>query len=91
VSGTYLQRLNPGNRIQIGVRSTNKLFRPPNDLEKTPMIMFCAGWRLAPLRSFVPELAVLIAKRKRKLNPALLLIGCRALDNDQLYADEFDE
>jgi cytochrome P450/NADPH-cytochrome P450 reductase len=91
VSGTYLQRLKPGDPIQIGVRSTNKLFRPPADLENTPIIMFCAGSGLAPFRGFIQERAVLIAEGKRKLAPALLFVGCRAPDNDRLYGEEFDE
>jgi cytochrome P450/NADPH-cytochrome P450 reductase len=90
VAGTYLQTLGPGDPIQVGVRSTNRIFRPPTNPENTPLVMFCAGSGLAPFRGFVQERAELISEGKRKLAPALLFVGCRAPDNDRLYADEFD-
>jgi cytochrome P450/NADPH-cytochrome P450 reductase len=92
VAGTHLASLAPGDAVQVAVRSTNKLFRPPPDLEATPMVMFCAGAGLAPFRGFVQERAVRVARGGRALAPALLFVGCRGGGTgDVLYREEFEE
>ena len=89
VAGSYLKNLKEGDHVQVSVRSTNKFFRLPADVETTPIVMFCAGTGLAPLRGFLQERAVQ-KHAGRKLAPALLFIGCRSATADRLYADEID-
>jgi cytochrome P450/NADPH-cytochrome P450 reductase len=91
VTGTYLRSLSSGDQILVSVRSTNKYFHLPNDMDMTPIMMFCAGSGIAPFRGFVQERAVLIQEGKRKLAPALLFVGCRSPKTDRLYGEEFDE
>ncbi|KAH0077133.1 cytochrome P450, partial [Aureobasidium melanogenum] len=71
------------------VRPSNQAFHLPTDYEKTPVIMICAGTGLAPFRGFVQERAAQV-EAGRKLAPALLVIGCRSPDQDELYRDDFD-
>jgi cytochrome P450/NADPH-cytochrome P450 reductase len=91
VAGTHLSTLAPGDAVQVAVRSTIKLVRPPPDLQATPMVMFCAGAGLAPFRGFVQERAVRIREGGRALAPALLFVGCRGREADVLYGEEFEE
>jgi cytochrome P450/NADPH-cytochrome P450 reductase len=60
-------------------------------MSTTPMVMICAGTGLAPFRGFVEERAVMIGEGHRALAPALLFIGCRSPEIDQLYKSEFEE
>lgn len=90
VAGAYLRSLQPGDRAQVSVRSTNSHFRPPPDPEATPVVMVCAGSGLAPFRAFVQERAVLMREGGRKLAPALLFVGCRSPTTDCLYVEELD-
>lgn len=90
VAGSYLSSLREGDQVQVSVRSTNKFFRLPNDVVKTPLIMLCAGTGLAPLRGFVQERATQIAAGRKDLAPAILFVGCRSNTADRLYAREFD-
>ena len=91
VAGSYLSSLRAGDQVQVSVRSTNKLFRLPNDVAKTPLLMFCAGTGIAPLRGFVQERATQIAAGRKDLAPAILFVGCRCNTDDRLYASEFDK
>jgi cytochrome P450/NADPH-cytochrome P450 reductase len=91
VTGTYLRSLGPGDQILVSIRSTNKFFHLPIDMDKTPIMMFCAGSGIAPFRGFIQERAVLIQEGNRKLAPALLFVGCRSPKTDRLYGDQFDE
>jgi cytochrome P450 / NADPH-cytochrome P450 reductase len=91
VTGSYLRSLKEGDQILVSVRSTNKFFRLPTDVEKTPLLMFCAGSGIAPFRGFVQERGVLIKEGGRELAPALLFVGCRSRTLDRLYGAEFDE
>jgi cytochrome P450/NADPH-cytochrome P450 reductase len=89
VATSYLASLEPGDVLQVSVRSSAKPFHLPLNPETTPIVMVCAGTGLAPFRGFVQERAVQIAAG-RKLAKALLFVGCRYHDRDRLYADEFD-
>lgn len=91
VAGSYLKSLKPGDKILVGVRSTNKTFRLPTDPETTPLIMFGAGSGIAPFRGFVQERGVMIKEGGRKLAPAILFFGCRDPASDSLYRDELAE
>lgn len=90
-SSTYLKSLKSGDKVLVGVRSTNKTFRLPRNPETTPIVMFGAGSGIAPFRGFVQERAVMMREGGRKLAPAVLFLGCRTPEGDALYADEFRE
>ncbi len=49
--------------------------------------MVCAGTGIAPFRGFVQERALQI-KAGQRLAPALLFVGCRMKEEDDLHADE---
>ncbi|KUI71998.1 hypothetical protein VM1G_07646 [Cytospora mali] len=91
VAGSYLRGLAPGDRVLVSVRSTNKYFRLPMDMEKTPVVMMANGSGIAPFRGFVQERATLISEGGKELAPAMLFVGCRRPDRDQLYKEEFEE
>lgn len=85
VASTYLGGLRPNDRVQLSVRPSNAAFHPPTDLT-VPLIMFCAGSGLAPMRGFLQERAV--QKRSgRDVATSLLFFGCRAPTQDFLYSD----
>lgn len=91
VAGSYLKSLKPGDTLQVAVRGTNKQFRLPLQIERTPVLMICAGTGLAPFRGFVQQRAEQIkAIQSRRLAPAVLFIGCRSSSHDRLYAEELD-
>jgi cytochrome P450 / NADPH-cytochrome P450 reductase len=87
VASNYLANMTEGDRIHVTVKPAVRLFRPPADIEKTPVIMSCAGTGLAPFRGFVEERATQ-AQAGRKLAPAHLFIGCRHPDKDALLQKE---
>ena len=86
VATNFLAGLGPGERLYVAVRPS-KSFLLPSDAEKTPMICVAAGSGIAPFRGFIQERAAMMGAG-RKLAPALLFFGCRAPDDDDLYADE---
>ena len=90
VAGSYLKSLQPGNSLQVAVRSTSASFRLPLRVKQTPIVMICAGTGLAPFRGFVQQRAELIKAGHQDLAPALLFLGCRWSDRDRLYAEEMD-
>ncbi|KAF8850100.1 fatty acid hydroxylase [Acephala macrosclerotiorum] len=90
VASNYLQTLEEGDRIHVAVKPTHGNFHPPNDLENTPVMMFCAGTGLAPFRGFVQERAMQI-QAGRKLAPAYLFIGCAHPEKDALFKDELQQ
>lgn len=96
VATTYLSSLKPGDRIQVAVRRTASAdkacpFRLPVD-KTTPILGFCAGTGLAPLRGFIQQRAFMLeANPDLKLAPAIIFAGCRSSTRDRLYAEEFDE
>ncbi|KAJ9627965.1 hypothetical protein H2203_003184 [Taxawa tesnikishii (nom. ined.)] len=89
VASNYLSKLEPGDTLHVSVRPSNQAFHLPADSENTPVIMIGAGTGLAPFRGFVQERAAQVGAG-RSLAPALLFIGCRDPDKDELYRDEFD-
>ena len=90
VAGSYLRSLQPSDTIQVAVRPTNKQFRLPLQVDKTPLLMFCAGTGLAPFRGFVQQRVELIKAGNTTLAPAILFLGCRSKTRDRIYAEELD-
>lgn len=86
VASNYLAGLEPGDHIQVSVRSSARPFHLPLDPVGTPIIMICAGSGLAPFRGFVQERAAQVGAG-RKLAKALLFVGCRG-KGDTLYEEE---
>ena len=86
VASTYLANLRPGDKVQMAVRASSAAFHLPQD-PKTPLIMFCAGSGLAPMRGFVQERAMQ-KKAGREVGRAVLFFGCRSPDQDYLYYEE---
>ncbi|KAE8417111.1 cytochrome P450 [Aspergillus pseudocaelatus] len=103
VASTYLSELQPGDRAQISIRSSNNRGFKPSLKEETPMIMVCAGSGLAPFRGFVMDRAERIRRRRTELlsdddHPeigkparAILYIGCHTKGKDDIHASELDE
>lgn len=52
VASNYLSELVPGDRVHMSVRASAAAFHPPEDLE-IPLIAYCAGSGLAPIRGFI--------------------------------------
>lgn len=90
VASNFLQSLEEGDRIHVAVKPSHGNFHPPNDIENTPVIMFCAGTGLAPFRGFVQERAMQI-RAGRKLALAYLFIGCAHPEKDALFKDELQQ
>jgi cytochrome P450/NADPH-cytochrome P450 reductase len=86
---TFLERLNPGDLLQVSLRPSRSSFHLPQD-DKVSMILACAGTGLAPFRAFIAERAL---KRKAAagVGPALLFYGCNAPDEDDMYRETFDK
>ncbi|KAI3332740.1 bifunctional P-450:NADPH-P450 reductase [Ustulina deusta] len=87
VASSYLDSLEPGDKLHVAVRKSHAAFHLPQNPENTPVICIGAGTGISPFRGFIQERAEMIAAG-RKLAPAILLIGCRAPGRDDLYADE---
>ncbi|KAJ3553744.1 hypothetical protein NM688_g3453 [Phlebia brevispora] len=85
VASTYLANLQPGDKVQMAVRASAVAFHPPQD-PRTPMVLFCAGSGLAPMRGFLQERA-LQKKAGREVGKAILFFGCRRPTEDYLYGD----
>ena len=90
VASNYLSKLAAGDKLHVAVRPSSQAFHLPTDYENTPVIMICAGTGVAPFRGFVQERAAQVAAG-RKLAPAILVIGCRSPDLDELYREDFDK
>jgi len=90
VASNYLSAVEEGDRIHVAVKPSHGHFHPPADIEKTPVILICAGTGLAPFRGFVQERAKQI-EAGRKLAPAYLFIGCAHPDKDTLFKDELEK
>jgi cytochrome P450 / NADPH-cytochrome P450 reductase len=84
---TFLGSRVLGDTISCFVRTTNVGFRLPTDTE-TPIMMFCAGTGIAPMRAFLQERAAIANAGTRKLGPALLFFGSRDAEKDYLYKTE---
>ncbi|KAH8107855.1 bifunctional P-450/NADPH-P450 reductase, partial [Cristinia sonorae] len=85
VSSTYLASLLPGDKVNMAVRASNVAFHPPSD-PAVPLVMFCAGSGLAPMRGFLQERA-LQKQAGRNVAKSLLFFGCRTPTEDYLYSD----
>lgn len=89
VASNYLSKLAKGDTLHVSVRPSNQAFHLPTDAENTPVIMIAAGTGLAPFRGFISERAAQVGAG-RSLAPALLFLGCRSPDQDELYRAELD-
>ncbi|KAK7065087.1 fatty acid hydroxylase [Favolaschia claudopus] len=85
VGSNYLANLRPGDRVQMAVRPSAVAFHPPSD-PRIPIVMFCAGAGIAPMRGFIQERAVQKASG-RDVGKMLLFFGCRSPVQDFLYND----
>jgi cytochrome P450/NADPH-cytochrome P450 reductase len=85
VGSNYLASLLPGDRVQVAVRSSAVAFHPPDD-PSVPIVMFCSGSGIAPMRGFIQERAVQKASG-RQVGDMLLFFGCRLPASDFLYSD----
>ncbi|KIM30076.1 hypothetical protein M408DRAFT_328481 [Serendipita vermifera MAFF 305830] len=86
VGSTFLSKLQPSNSVQLTVRSSAAIFSLPNDIS-TPIVLFCAGSGIAPMRAFIQERAAQIAAG-RIVGKALLFFGCRNPQEDFLYEND---
>jgi cytochrome P450/NADPH-cytochrome P450 reductase len=85
VASNYLASLRPGDRVQMAIRPSSALFHPPAD-PTVPVVMFCAGSGLAPMRGFIQERAAQ-KQSGRDVTKMLLFFGCRSPEEDFLYSD----
>ncbi|KAJ7277919.1 fatty acid hydroxylase [Mycena rebaudengoi] len=85
VGSNYLASLIPGDRVQMAVRPSAAAFGLPEN-PKIPVVMFCSGSGLAPMRGFIQERATQKATG-RDVGEMLLFFGCRSPDMDFLYSD----
>jgi cytochrome P450/NADPH-cytochrome P450 reductase len=90
VASSYLDSLEPGDKLHVAVRQSHAAFHLPQNPETTPVICVAAGTGISPFRGFIQERAEMI-NAGRKLAPALLLFGCRSPGRDDLYVDELAE
>ncbi|KAJ7830824.1 hypothetical protein B0H14DRAFT_2365542, partial [Mycena olivaceomarginata] len=74
VGSNYLASMIPGDRVQMSVRPSAAAFNLPED-PMTPVVMFCSGSGLAPMRGFIQERAVQKASG-RDVGEMLLFFGC---------------
>ncbi|KAJ7187234.1 fatty acid hydroxylase [Mycena filopes] len=85
VGSNYLAALLSGDRVQMVVRPSPAGFHlPENPL--TPVVMFCSGAGIAPMRGFIQERAAQKASG-RQVGMMLLFFGCRSPETDFLYSD----
>ncbi|KAJ7447839.1 fatty acid hydroxylase [Mycena latifolia] len=85
VGSNYLASLMPGDRVQMAVRPSAAAFHPPEN-PATPVVMFCSGSGIAPMRGFIQERAAQKASG-RAVGEMLLFFGCRSPTTDFLYSD----
>lgn len=87
VATSYLNSLQPGDKLHVSVKPSHSSFHLPQDPETTPVICVAAGTGLAPFRGFIQERAALI-EAGRKIAPMKLYFGCREPGRDDLYPEE---
>lgn len=85
VASNFLAHLLPGDRVQIAVRPSAPAFHLPES-PMIPLVMFCSGSGLAPMRGFIQERAAQ-KMSGREVAPVLLFFGCRSPEMDYLYSD----
>ncbi|KAK7038997.1 hypothetical protein VNI00_010389 [Paramarasmius palmivorus] len=86
VGSNYLASLVPGDRVQMAVRPSASAFHPPED-PTVPIVAYCAGSGLAPIRGFIQERAMQKSSG-REVGKTLLFFGCRSPDADFLYGED---
>ncbi|KAH8809612.1 fatty acid hydroxylase [Flagelloscypha sp. PMI_526] len=86
VASNYLAGLKEGNKVQVGVRASGSAFHPPSD-PTVPIVCFCAGSGLAPMRGFIQERAMQ-KESGRDVAPIVCFFGCRSPNEDYLYGTE---
>ncbi|KAK7056328.1 hypothetical protein VNI00_002881 [Paramarasmius palmivorus] len=84
VGSNFLANLQPGDLVQMLVRGSVN-FHLPQDIT-VPIIAFCAGSGLAPIRGFIQERAIQKASG-RDVGKILLFFGCRTPEDDFLYGE----
>lgn len=83
VASTYLDGLQPGDKVQMAVRPSNA-FHLPTD-PSIPIVMIAAGSGIAPMHGFIQERA-LQKESGRDVGKMLLFFGCRSPEEDYLYS-----
>ncbi|EJU05215.1 ferredoxin reductase-like C-terminal NADP-linked domain-containing protein [Dacryopinax primogenitus] len=78
-----LEDFSPGDSVSLAIRRNAVNFHLPADISN-PIVIFCAGSGLAPMRGFIQERAEQI-KAGKKVGKALLFFGCRDPERDFLY------
>lgn len=87
VASNFLAALTPGDLVQVVVRPSATAFTLPAD-PGVPLVLFCAGSGLAPMRGFIQERATQIQSGGRKdVGKVLLFYGCRDPAEDYLYSE----
>jgi cytochrome P450 / NADPH-cytochrome P450 reductase len=84
VASTFLAGLSEGDRVQLSIRPASNSFRLPAD-PSAPVVMFCAGSGIAPMRGFIEERAIQKASG-REVGKMMLFYGCRHPEQDYLFA-----
>lgn len=85
-ASSYLQRLQPGDRITVAFAAPAEDFRPPAD-NSVPAVMIAAGSGIAPFRGFI-QARQERARRGESQGETVLFFGCQHPQWDDLYADE---
>lgn len=84
VASNYLAGLRKGDKVNLSVRKSAAAFKPPSD-PTIPIVAFCAGSGLSPMRAFIQERAVQKASG-REIGKVVLFFGCRSPSEDYLYS-----
>lgn len=84
---TFLQAIQPGERIAVAITRPNENFRMPDD-NGQPVILIGAGSGMAPLRAFIRERAARL-RAGEKAGECALFFGCDGSLIDDLYAAEY--
>ncbi|RYC59007.1 hypothetical protein CHU98_g7216, partial [Xylaria longipes] len=61
VASSYLDSLEPGDKLHVAVRQSHAAFHLPQNPENTPVICIAAGTGISPFRGFMQERAEMIA------------------------------
>jgi cytochrome P450/NADPH-cytochrome P450 reductase len=86
VASNFLANLQPGDMVQLMVRPSPSIFSLPADV-RIPLVLFCAGSGIAPMRGFIQERAMQFKSGRMDVGKILLFFGCRYPDKDYLYFD----
>jgi len=86
VATNFLAGLKPGDLVQVAVRPSAVAFALPAD-PSVPLVLFCAGSGLAPMRGFIQERATQIQSGRKDVGKVLLFYGCRHPEEDYMYSD----